>query len=73
MIDLNEWVEDRVKEDITVAYGISSENKNGRRVINCCVERALYLVIYISSISKIHKYTRVVRVREYWKIRACRI
>ena len=37
--DLNGWIGDRVRISITGAFGVSGENKNGRRVVEYCAER----------------------------------
>ena len=39
--DLNGWVEDRMREGITGAFGVSGENDNGRRMMEFCTERRL--------------------------------
>ena len=39
--DLNEWIGDRVRADITGAFGVPGENGNGRGVVEFCSERGL--------------------------------
>ena len=40
LVDLNGWVEDRVRVSITGAFGIPGENDNGRGVVNLFGKRS---------------------------------
>ena len=39
--DLNGWIGDKTRADITIAFGVSGENVNGRRVVEFSAERGL--------------------------------
>ena len=39
--DLNGWIEDRTRADITGAFVVPGENDNGRRVVEVCLEKRL--------------------------------
>ena len=39
MVDLSEWVRNRIREDITCSSGVSGEDENGRRMVDFCAER----------------------------------
>ena len=39
--DLNGWIGDRVRVDITGAFRVPEEKDNGRRVVKFCAERGL--------------------------------
>ena len=39
--DLNGWIGDRTRTDITGAFGVPGKNDNGRRVVEFCEERGL--------------------------------
>ena len=41
--DLNGWIGDRVRTSITGAFKVLGENDNGRREVEFCVERGLYV------------------------------
>ena len=41
--DLNGWIGDRTKASITGAFGVSGENDIGRRVVEFCEERGLFV------------------------------
>ena len=45
--DLNEWIGDRMRADITGAFGAPGKNDNGRRVVEFCEERGLLWVTHI--------------------------
>ena len=38
MGNLHGWIGDRVSEDITGAFGVATENENGRKVVDMCVK-----------------------------------
>ena len=42
MEDVKRWVGDRAKEDITDAYGVLSENKIGKRMVDFCAKDVVY-------------------------------
>ena len=42
--DLNGWIGDRTRDDITGAFGVPGENDNGRRVVEFSAERRLWVV-----------------------------
>ena len=43
--DLNEWIGDEVRVGITIAFEVSGENDNGRRVVEeFCTERGCFWV-----------------------------
>ena len=63
--DLNGWVGDRLRMDITDGFGVPLENDNGRKVIDFCAERRLSVSnTYFELKSLHHKYTRVNRGQE---------
>ena len=41
--DLNGWVGGRVKVSMSGAFRVPGENDNGRRVVDFCAERELYV------------------------------
>ena len=51
---LNGWIRDRAKAGVTGAFGVPGKNDNGRRPVEFCAERGLYVGNTI-------KYTRVTR------------
>ena len=58
---LNGWVGDRMRAGITGGFGVLGENDNGRRVIDFCADRGLYVLNTCFEYKNFHKYTRVVR------------
>ena len=59
LIDLNRWIGDRTRADITGAFGVPGENDKGRRVVEEHVERGLCVGNTHFKHSSLHKYTRV--------------
>ena len=59
--DLNGWIGDRVRADITGAFGVPGENENGRRVVEFCAERGLCVDNTYFKHKNSHKYIRAVR------------
>ena len=57
--DLNGWIGDRVRAGITGAFGVPGENENGRRVVEFCAERGLYVGNTYFEHNNLHKYARV--------------
>src|SRR5678816_1653157 len=53
--DLNGWIGDQKRDDITEGFGVSGENENGRKVIDFCEERGMC----VSNTFFKHKCTRV--------------
>ena len=41
--DLNGWVRERLRAGITGGFGAPGENDKGRRIIDFCAERVLYV------------------------------
>ena len=62
VLDLNGWVEDRVRVGITDGFGVSGENSNGRRVINFCAENGLSVSNTYFEDMNLHKYIRVAKM-----------
>ena len=61
MGDLNGWIRDRVRGGITGAFGVPRENENGRRRVEFCAERGLYVGNTYFEHSCFHKYLKVAR------------
>ena len=61
MLDLNEWVGDRLRVGLTGEFGVPGKNDNGRRAIDFCAKRGLCLVNTYIDHKSLHKYTRVAR------------
>ena len=61
MGDLNGWIGNRTKADITSAFGVPEENDNGRRVVQFYTERGLCLDNTYFKHRSLHKYIRVAR------------
>ena len=59
--DLNGWIGDRTRVDITSTFGALGENNNGRRVVKFCDERGLCVGNTYFKHTSLHKYTRVAR------------
>ena len=59
--DLNGWVGDRMRVDMTCAFGDLGENDNGRRVIDLCVDRVLCMGNVYFMHKSLANYTRVAR------------
>ena len=59
--DLNGWTGARTRSGITGAFGVPGENYNGRRVVEFCAGRGLYVSNTYFNHSSLHKYTRVAR------------
>ena len=60
---------DRVREDITGAFRVSSKKKNGRRVVYFCAKLGCVCTICISSTS-MYKYTWMVRQKDGIKFKS---
>ena len=56
---LNGWIGDRVRADITGAYGVPGENKNVRRVVEFCMYMRVYTYIYICIYVCVRKESRI--------------
>ena len=55
---LNGWIGDKTRAGITGAFEAAGKNDNGRRVVEFCEEREVYVGnIYFKNRS-VHKYTR---------------
>ena len=68
--DLNVWIGDRMRASITGAFGVPRENDKGRRVVEFCAERGLYVGnTYFKHIS-LHKYTRVARDQDRVEVKS---
>ena len=59
--DLNRWIRDRVRGNITGAFGVPGENDNGRRMDEFCAERGLYVGNTYFKHKSLHKYTKVAK------------
>ena len=57
--DLNGWIGDRTKVGITSAFGVPGENDNGRRVVEFCEEKGVYVGNIYFKHRSVYKYTRV--------------
>ena len=67
MGDLNGWVGERVRADITGVFEVLGENSNGKRVVDFCAERGLCIGYTYFKHSSLHKYTRVARGQDFMK------
>ena len=65
--DLNEWVGDRLRMDITGEFGVPGENDNGRRVIDLFAERGTCVGNTCSEDKNLHKYTRWLQAKMEWR------
>ena len=68
--DLNEWIGDRTRANITGAFGILGENNNGRRVVEFCEEWGLCVGNTYFKHRNLHKYTSVARGRDGVEIKS---
>ena len=68
--DLNGWIGDRTRAGITDAFGVTGENDNGRRVVEFCKERGLFMGNTYFKRRNVQKYTRVARGREGVKVKS---
>ena len=50
-----------MRAGITGAFGVSGENKNGKRVVEFCAERGLYVGNTCFEHKNLYNYTRVAR------------
>lgn len=45
LVDLNSWIGDQKGHGIISAFEVEGENKNGRKVIDFCVDRDVLIII----------------------------
>ena len=68
--DLNGWIGDRVRAGITCAFGIPGENENGRRVVEFCAERGMFVNNTYFEHNNLHKYTRVAKSQDRVEVKS---
>ena len=57
MGDLNGWVEESAREEITCALEVQGENKSGRRMVVVCTERESCVSIRVIQIPSVRTLT----------------
>ena len=57
--DLNRWIGDNTRANITDAFGVPGENDNSGRVVDFCAEKGLCVGNTYFKHRSLHKYTIV--------------
>ena len=65
--NLNGWIGDKVRTDITDPFRVPGDNENGRRVVEFCVERELCVGNTYFEHKSLHKYTRLTSGKTEWE------
>ena len=61
ILDLNGWIEDKIRACINGAFEVPVENDSGRRVVEFCAERGLYVGNTYFMHMSLYEYIKVAR------------
>ena len=65
--DLNGWVGDMMKVGITEQFVVLGENDNGRKLIEFCVEKGLWLVNTYFKYKSLHSSPGCLEAKMEWR------
>ena len=65
--DLNRWIRDMARANMTGAFGAPGEKVNGIKVVEFCAERGLCMGNTYFEHRSLHKYSRLARDQTEWR------
>ena len=70
LVNLNAWIGDRVRVNITGVFGFPGGNDNGRRGVTFCSERRLCVCNTHLKYKSLHRYTKVARDQDGMEVQS---